>query len=336
MQLMPRFDVLPDQVEIALARVGLRLVKRYSNKQMWQTAVEIIEAFHSCSIRYANAGEGFGIQLETKDNLSYCEIADLCCRTCIAGKKSTLLLVAFSHCSHCVDYHELSAISKGIFLKLAIEMITFLNKETPCKAVDVLVKTHEIYEPETFKHLLNKTIDHLVISKTVDPKDIAVRIQDIHEISKDRKALFPDTIRKLVNFYSRNNQIENARKFFDEGRKIDIYLETFFESQPYMAEIKTGLKWGEIYLVIESHMVRLLRHPTYGVGSKPILPSPLELVVAPGTDIEGDQFRQILVDTMREIGRVLAKEFSPPIQVLATSVQVSNQSIFVQLTLLLD
>ena len=322
-QLIPRFDELPNQVETALARVGLRLIKRYSDNQKWQSAVEIVEAFHTYSIRYANAGEGFGTQLETKDNLSFCEIADLCCRTCISGKKPTLLLVVFSHCSHCINFEELTGVDKGIYLKLAIDIITLLNKETPGKAVGVLVKTHEIYEPETFKHLLNKTLEHLLNSKSSNPKVLAGQINELDEISKDKKALFPDTIRRLVNFYSRNNLMEDARRYFDEGRKINIYQETFFNSQPYLSEIKTGMKWGEMYLIIESHMVRLMKHPLHGSANPvPTLPSPLELVVAPGTDVDGDQYLHILDGTMREIGRVLAKEFSPPIQVLATSVQV--------------
>ena len=322
-QLIPRFDELPIQVEAALARVGLRLVKRYNDTQKWQTAVEIVESFHTYSIRYGNAGVGFGTQLETKDNISHCEIADLCCRTCIHGKNPTLLLVVFSHCSHCINFQDLSGVDKGIYLKLAIDVITFLNKEAPEKAVCVLVKTHDIYEPETFKHLLNKTLEKLLTLKSNNLQELVGQIKELHEISKDKKALFPDTIKRLVNFYSRINQMENARKYFEEGRLINVYLETFFDSQPYLSEIKTGLKWGEMYLIIESHMVRLMKHPMYGSASQvPTLPTPLELVVAPGTDVDGEQYRQILDTTMREIGRVLAKEFSPPIQVLASNVQV--------------
>lgn len=322
-QLIPRFDELPIQVEAALARVGLRLVKRYNDTQKWQTAVEIVESFHTYSIRYGNAGVGFGTQLETKDNISHCEIADLCCRTCIHGKNPTLLLVVFSHCSHCINFQDLSGVDKGLYLKLAIDVITFLNKEAPEKAVCVLVKTHDIYEPETFKHLLNKTLEKLLTLKSNNLQELVGQIKELHEISKDKKALFPDTIKRLVNFYSRINQMENARKYFEEGRLINVYLETFFDSQPYLSEIKTGLKWGEMYLIIESHMVRLMKHPMYGSASQvPTLPTPLELVVAPGTDVDGEQYRQILDTTMREIGRVLAKEFSPPIQVLASNVQV--------------
>jgi len=244
--------------------------------------VETVEIFHTYSIRYANAGEGFGTQIDTKEDLSSVEIANLCCRSCIYNKKAVLANAVYSHCDHCITKEKLSNTDNILLIKLASDLITILNVECPDQAADVLVKTQRVMD-----------------------------------------SLLPNTIRNLVKFYTANNQWVDAKKYFEEGRKIKVYQQTFFDSQPFLAEIKTEMSYGEIYLTIESHLGQLVNHPIYGIGHQQ-LSRPVDLVVAPGLDVDGEQFRLTLQHTMREIGRALTKEFTPPLQILETSNQVSS------------
>ena len=321
-QLISKFDALPDEVEKALARVGLRLIKRFNNCEQWVEAVETVEIFHTYSIRYANAGEGFGTQIDTKETLSFVEIANLCCRSCIYTKKAVLAIAVYSHCDHCITKDNLSNTDSMLLTKLASDLITISNVECPDQAASVLAKTQQVMDNDTFKLLLNKTLLSLLTSEQMKPIKIANQISELHGSFKGKpKSLLPNTTRSLVKFYAANNQWVDARKYFEEGRNMKVYQHTFFDSQPFLAEIKTEMSYGEIYLTIESHLMQLVNHPIFGIGHKP-LSRPVDLVVAPGADVDGEQFRLTLQHTMREIGRALTKEFTPPLQILETSNQV--------------
>lgn len=314
-QLFTKFDDIPPDVETALGRVGLRLIKRFFDRNLWNAAVETIEVFHSYSIRYANAIEGFGTQIQTKDDLTSCEIADLCCRCCIYAKKPFTACAVFSHCDHCIIKDELTKPQNDILENLMSDLVGALSSEYPEKTITMLTSTHQNLSSENLKVMVNMVLESLVNTRNLKPGDIAKGIEQLTPIfEKTTDFLLPKTTKALVYFYVTYNQWANAKKYFDEGRRSGIYSETFFDTQPFLAEIKTGMTAGEIFLTIESHLIELINHPVYCIGEQ--LKQPVDLVIAPGSDLDGDQFQSVLQQTMRELGRVLAKEFAPPLQVL--------------------
>eukprot|EP00111_Clytia_hemisphaerica_P015235 TCONS_00044919-protein len=291
---------------------------------MWRDAGDVVEVFHAYSISYANAGEGFGTQMETKDDLAHCNISELCTRTALYSKKLTLAPDVFSHVHHCVKYENLSSEDQELYISTASDIITGSFLEAPEKTVTFFTTVYKIFEDEICSDLFNTIIEKILNSKDTIRKEKAIELlADLETISANKINVYShETIRKLVKFYSEINQMEDARKFFSEGREMGLYKETFFDSQPFSVEIKTETNAFEIYFIIESHLDHILRHRIFGIiGNTQRLSRALDLLVVPADGTDGDQFNMRLNETMRNIGRVLTKEFCPPLQILGTTSQ---------------
>ena len=93
------FELL-EAITLTIGRLGVRLMKYLTPYRRFAEAYNVLRVLHDKAITYATCGTKFGTSIHTHNNMSTCEIANLCCNLCKGQKIFENAVVVLSHCSY--------------------------------------------------------------------------------------------------------------------------------------------------------------------------------------------------------------------------------------------
>ena len=318
---------LPEAILLAIGRLGVRLMKYLTSYQRFNEAFNVLRVLHDKAITYATCGAKFGTSRHTDNNMSTCEIANLCSNLCNIQKSFESAVVVLSHCSYgepteSEDIDQKEIVERNGIAKKIVEGLIKINQLKDAWEVFNTINRKDLtaMSPQVQAKLANDLCCGFCKMNYVESAYEVFNFIQARNISEQIH-----TTKAYINCLASNNKRLEALQIFKNALANNVYDNTYSNTEPLLMNLPTDLTDIELTFMIENHLNELRSHHTYGQDTfnLPDTSSQVLQILVSAQENDSPSNAEKIEKQMHAISKIL-RHFNPPLQVIAQMETVSS------------
>ena len=282
--------------------------------------------FHNHGLAYARCGQPFSTLIETVNPMSLCDIAVLCCDTCIRNRQYDGGLEVLRHCTYGIDESNPSLSVKENALCNSVSgnlMDGLMLNDKLEEASEVFFNTSVVIDIPKQIDLVEKLITR------ASSKNCYSIVEKFESFIKENNSLscrnlYSSFITAMTKFKSH----VKAEEMFTRGMSLGLYEKTYDVLNPLLLQAPTDLNKIELTMLIEFHLKQLRVDPYYELFCRTVQSSQssgecnLRILIIPHKREKGVDFAKSVSRTMDELVDVVSHNVVPGLEVISREDQV--------------